>query len=95
MLLKIAIFLIAFICLAHGHDNKARYDNYRMYRVTFTTEEQLKVFQEAEARSDSYIFIGHARDLNQRLTILVAAHKIAEFSDIIEEYKIDYTILVS
>lgn len=96
MLPKLAIFcVIVFIYGVNGHENKARYDNYRLYRVHLKTEDQVKVFQQLEARSDSYIFIGHAREPNQNLTILVAAHKIAELTDIMDDKKVGYDILVS
>lgn len=90
-----AIFAIAFICYAYGQEDKARYDHYRLYRVQLKTDDQVKAFQKIEARSDSYIFIGHARELNQNLTILVAAHKTAELTGIINDYKVGFEILVS
>lgn len=91
----IAVFVCTLICFACGQGNKARYDNYRLYRVHFKTDDQVKAFQEIEARSDSYIFIGHAREINQNLTILVAAHKVAELTDILNDYKVEHEILVS
>lgn len=55
----------------------------------------MKVFQELETRSDSYVFYGHARVVNQSLTIMVAAHKIAEFViDILEKYDVQNEMLV-
>jgi hypothetical protein len=54
---------------------KARYDNYRLIRVTLKTDDHVKLFQELEAESDSYTFYGHARCIGQNLTIMVAAHK--------------------
>lgn len=98
MLVKTAIFVIAFVCFTNGQENKenkARYDNYRLYRVQLKTDDQVKLFQEIEANSDSYSFIGHARKPNQNLSILVAAHKIAELTDIMNNNKIGYEILVS
>ncbi|XP_031627789.1 zinc carboxypeptidase isoform X2 [Contarinia nasturtii] len=92
----ISIFVIALICLANGQENKedkARYDNYRMYSVHLKTEEHVKVFQEIEARSDSYIFMGHARQANQNLSILAAAHKIADLTDIMHQFNISYKVL--
>lgn len=56
-------------------ENKARYDNYQLVRVSLKTEEHVKLFQELEAESDSYTFYGHARKVDQELTIMVAAHK--------------------
>lgn len=95
MLSKTLLILIGFICLVNGVEDKARYDNYRVYRVHLKTDDAVKVFQEIEAHTDSYIFMGHPREPNQNLTILVAAHKIAELTDIMSDNKIDYLILVS
>ncbi|XP_063704888.1 zinc carboxypeptidase-like [Culicoides brevitarsis] len=73
---------------------KARYDHYRLYRVHLATDEQLKTFQELEARSDSYVFYGHARVVGQKVTLMVAAHKIAEFAvDILDKYGVQYELL--
>lgn len=78
-----------------SENTKARYDNYRLYRVHLGNDQQLKVFQELETRSDSYVFYGHARVVNQSLTIMVAAHKIAEFViDILEKYDVQNEMLV-
>jgi hypothetical protein len=54
---------------------KARYDNYRLVRLTLKTQEHVDVLQELEEQSDSFTFYGHALNPNQNLTILVAAHK--------------------
>lgn len=76
-------------------DSKARYDKYRLYRVHLGNETHLKVFQELEARSDSYVFYGHARVVTQNLTLMVAAHKTAEFVvDILQKYDVQHEILV-
>uniref|UniRef100_A0A336L5U0 Zinc carboxypeptidase A 1 n=1 Tax=Culicoides sonorensis TaxID=179676 RepID=A0A336L5U0_CULSO len=75
-------------------DFKARYDHYRLYRVYLRNEEQLKAFQELETRSDSYVFYGHARVVGQSVTIMVAAHKTAEFIvDILQRYDVRNEIL--
>lgn len=96
MLLKTLIICFAWIfVVVHGIEDKACYDNYRLYRVHLKTDDQVKVFQQIEARSDSYIFIGHAREANQNLTILVAAHKVADLTDILAANNVGYKILVS
>lgn len=95
---KFNLFVIILLAImAQGQatvENKARYDNYRLYRVTFDTEEQVKIFQELEAQSDSCVFIGHAREIGQKLSILVAAHKIADLTDLVTRYNVEHTILV-
>ena len=95
MILKTLIIYFAWIYLVYGTEDKARYDNYRVYRVHLKIDEQVKIFQELEAKSDGYIFIGHARKCNQYLIILVAAHKIATLTDILKSNEFDYKVLVS
>lgn len=77
------------------NNNKARYDHYKLVRVGLKSEDHVKLFQEIEAESDSYTFYGHARKIGQELTILVAAHKAFEFSDIVERYGLNYIVLVN
>jgi hypothetical protein len=92
------IFLVLILILGFNlfqvESNKARYDNYRLYRFLLKTPEQVKIFQQIEAESDSYDFIGHAREPGQKLTIVVSAAKIAEIHDIIDRFQVEYQILV-
>lgn len=74
---------------------KARYDNYALYRLHIKTEVQVKILQELEERSDSYVFYGHALRPDQKLTIMAAAHKLVEIEEILERYGIGGEILVS
>lgn len=94
---RLTIFTILFgvFSLAIGLENKARYDNYRLYRVTLKTDEHVKLFQELEERSDSYEFYGHARQKNQKLTFLAAAHKIGQMTYLLKAHKIEHVILVN
>lgn len=90
------VLFVAFVIVmsCDKNVNKARYDNYRLVRLTIKSEEHVDLFQELEEQSDSYTFYGHALNPNQNLTILVAAHKIFEIYDIVERYDLDYTVLV-
>lgn len=74
--------------------DKARYDYYRIYRVHLETDDHVKLFQEIEERSDSYTFIGHARHPNQDLSILVAAHKVGEITDLLQMNNVTAQVLV-
>ncbi|KAL7736782.1 hypothetical protein ACLKA6_015627 [Drosophila palustris] len=73
--------------------DQARYDYYRIYNVRFDNEEQIKLFQQLEEQSDSLTFIGHAREIGQKLSILVAAHRVADFADLLETYKLEHRVL--
>ncbi|XP_030557731.1 zinc carboxypeptidase [Drosophila novamexicana] len=73
--------------------DQARYDHYRIYNVQFDNEEQIKLFQQLEKESDSLTFIGHAREIGQKLSILVAAHRVADFADLLDTYKLQHRVL--
>lgn len=93
-LLAFLLILFGIVFSIDGLVNKARYDNYRIYRVTLKTSDHVRWFQELEERSDSYTFYGHARQTDQDLTILVAPHKIGEFTDLLKTRNVDHKILV-
>ncbi|TDG46387.1 hypothetical protein AWZ03_007161 [Drosophila navojoa] len=80
-------------CAGNGAKDQARYDHYRIYNVQFDNEEQIKLFQKLEEQSDSLTFIGHAREIGQKLSILVAAHRVADFADLLETYKLKHRVL--
>lgn len=73
--------LFVYLCLlslamsCESDENQARYDNYRLVRLTLKTQEHVDLLQELEEESDSYTFYGHALKPDQNLTVLVAAHK--------------------
>lgn len=73
-------------------DNSARYDNYRLYEVMIETEEQHKVLQILEVKSDSYIFLRSRTKLNPSLTIAVAPHKFAEFAELMHIEKFSHQL---
>ncbi|KAI8036814.1 hypothetical protein M5D96_010124 [Drosophila gunungcola] len=73
--------------------DQARYDNYRIYNVEFENEEQIALFQKLEEQSDSLTFIGHAREIGQKLSILVAAHRVADIADLLQTYKVKHRVL--
>lgn len=81
-------------CGGAAPPDQARYDNYRIYNVEFENEEQIALFQKLEDQSDSLTFIGHAREIGQKLSILVAAHRVADFADLLKTYKLKHRVLV-
>ncbi|XP_055856253.1 zinc carboxypeptidase-like [Episyrphus balteatus] len=71
----------------------ARYDYYRMYYVNIDTAKHVEILQKLEEISDSCSFIGHAREPGQKLTIMVAAHKVPEFVDLLKTYDVKHRVL--
>ncbi|XP_039431184.1 zinc carboxypeptidase-like isoform X1 [Culex pipiens pallens] len=87
----IPLVLIAFALAAS--ENRARYDHYRLYRVQLVSDEQVRMFQDLEAKSDSCTFYGHARQPGQELTIMVAASKVADFEDLLDRFLVSGRVL--
>lgn len=77
------------------NDGRVRYDQSRLYRVEFVDERGVKAFQKLEQETDSMQFIGHVREPNQKLSILVMGHKVADMEDLLNYYKIKHTMQVS
>uniref|UniRef100_A0A1A9X3N1 Zinc carboxypeptidase A 1 n=1 Tax=Glossina brevipalpis TaxID=37001 RepID=A0A1A9X3N1_9MUSC len=73
--------------------DRARYDNYRIYSVEFSNKEQVEIFKKLEKQSDSMSFIGHPREVGQKLSILIAAHKVSDITALLKQYEVKYRIL--
>ncbi|KAH8310367.1 hypothetical protein KR044_000986, partial [Drosophila immigrans] len=72
---------------------QARYDHTRIYNVELATAAHVQIFQALEAASDSCSFMGHARVPGQKLTIMVAGQKVADFDDLLHSYNVSHRIL--
>lgn len=75
-------------------ENKSRYDNYRVYKLNIENIDQVRMLQALEENSDS-LLMGHARNAGQQLTIILPAHLIGEFTNLLERYSLKHEILVS
>ncbi|XP_053672777.1 zinc carboxypeptidase A 1-like [Anopheles nili] len=71
----------------------ARYDNYRLYRVTPVNEQQLRVVAAMEQTSDSLVFLETARKVGDRFDIVVAPHKLADFTEALETEYIPHEVI--
>uniref|UniRef100_A0A182SUF2 Zinc carboxypeptidase A 1 n=1 Tax=Anopheles maculatus TaxID=74869 RepID=A0A182SUF2_9DIPT len=85
--------VVAFGVVAIQAAEVARYDNYRLYRVTPQSEEQLKVVAAMEQASDSLIFLETARKVGDRFDIVVAPHKLADFTETLEADYIPHLVI--
>uniref|UniRef100_A0A2M3ZAH4 Zinc carboxypeptidase A 1 n=1 Tax=Anopheles braziliensis TaxID=58242 RepID=A0A2M3ZAH4_9DIPT len=94
MFLIAPLIVAALLGCVTTNPNVARYDNVRLYRFFIETEEQVQMLQNLESISDSYAFMGHARQMNQNLTVMISAHKIAEITELMSRYKLQGTVLL-
>uniref|UniRef100_A0A1B0DBQ1 Zinc carboxypeptidase A 1 n=1 Tax=Phlebotomus papatasi TaxID=29031 RepID=A0A1B0DBQ1_PHLPP len=90
----ILCLIVSVVVISCGIEDKARYDNYRIYRFHLATEDQVRIMQELDLKSDSFIYFGSARYPIQNLTIIAAAHKVPEIEDLCERYQITHEVLV-
>lgn len=72
---------------------QARYDHTRIYNVELETASHVELFQKLETASDSCSFMGHARVPGQKLTIMVAGQKVADFDNLLHSYNVSHRIL--
>lgn len=82
--LLVAIICVLFCAIAsstepNADDVRTRYDNYHLYDVTPSTDEQLHLIDELWRTSDSHVFLQTSRHLGADWLLVVAPHKLAEF----------------
>nr|ALN12434.1 carboxypeptidase A [Anopheles stephensi] len=87
------VAVVAFGGVAIEAAEVARYDNYRLYRVTPQSEEQLRAVAAMEQASDSLIFLETARKVGDRFDIVVAPHKLADFTETLEADYIQHQVI--
>jgi carboxypeptidase A len=66
--------------------SKARFDNYKVYRITVENEEMAKVLQHLENHNPEYMFWETASNARQAADLVVPPHKLPEFEDIMAKY---------
>ncbi|XP_062551473.1 zinc carboxypeptidase A 1-like [Armigeres subalbatus] len=76
-------FVAIFLCFGvttHGNE-VARYDHYRVYEAIPSSNNQLKLLEDLERSSDSLIFLKRGDHVGAKFNIVVAPHKLADFSE--------------
>ncbi|XP_055548541.1 zinc carboxypeptidase A 1-like [Wyeomyia smithii] len=93
-LLKTSRVLVALLCIsAVLCVEVARYDNYPVYEVTIGSADQLRVLQELRESSDSYIFLHGGSKIGDKFNVVVAPHKLADFTETLENDYIKFRMI--
>ncbi|XP_055640704.1 zinc carboxypeptidase A 1-like [Toxorhynchites rutilus septentrionalis] len=71
----------------------ARYDHYRVYQAIPNTQEQLKTLDQLRSSSDSFIFLEAGTKVGDEFNIVVAPHKLADFTETMESAEICVKVL--
>lgn len=87
--------LILGLCLLAGaaQAERARYDNYRVYHATASSEQELAVLKDLEGASDSIMFLDGIHSINKPIKVVVAPHKVPDFLEIMGTNEVDYELL--
>lgn len=72
---------------------KDRFDNHRLYGVHIDTLDQLKLFRNLEENSDGFLLWNYPV-LGDTVDVMVAPHKLAEFSDLTDLYNLQISLKI-
>lgn len=72
---------------------KARYDNYKLYSMQLSTEEQAKAVDELAQNVHSYDFWSDP-SMVRDTDVMIPPHKIADFEDFLTTFNITFHIKV-
>nr|AAT36730.1 carboxypeptidase A [Aedes aegypti] len=81
--------------LAVALSERARFDNYRLYRIQVETIQQLEVLQAVEQLGDGYSFWSEPVNVDSHVELVVPPHKFGEFGELVERYELQAELSVS
>ncbi|XP_053678721.1 uncharacterized protein LOC128729091 [Anopheles nili] len=84
--MKFLLVCLAFALLGAVVAEKARYDNYRVYRVRIQTIQHLELLQAIEQYPDGYSFWSDPVKVGTEVLLVVPPHQRGHFSDIRARY---------
>uniref|UniRef100_A0A1I8JW39 Zinc carboxypeptidase A 1 n=1 Tax=Anopheles quadriannulatus TaxID=34691 RepID=A0A1I8JW39_ANOQN len=84
--MKLLLVCIAIALFGAIVAEKARYDNYRVYRIRVQTDRQLELLQAIEQYPDGYTFWNEPTKVGTEVLLVVPPHKRGHFSDIRAQY---------
>lgn len=88
----VLLFVIYFVSISC---DKARFDNYRVYRVWIENQEQLELLQELESNQDGLSFFELPIPSRNTAEIIVPPHKFADIADLFDKYNMKSEIKIS
>lgn len=87
--MKLFVVAIFVACLAVTFGEKIRFDNYRVYSLNVTNENQLKELHELENSSDGTTFLVSPSSVGQNAELLVPPHKFADIAELFKAHDIE------
>nr|CAD7256038.1 unnamed protein product [Timema shepardi] len=87
------LFLLA-LALGVALAGKARFDNYVVYRVVPTTQDQVDALRDIEDQPDGLNFWAGPTQPNGTVDVMVPPHKIADFEDMMNIINANYVVFI-
>ncbi|XP_067625455.1 zinc carboxypeptidase A 1-like [Eurosta solidaginis] len=87
------ILALCLMAVAVSIAERARYDNYRVYKVTASDEKELEFVKKMESSSDSLIFLDGVQIVKKSMEVVVAPHKLPDFLKALKSQDIDFELL--
>ncbi|XP_055599295.1 zinc carboxypeptidase-like [Uranotaenia lowii] len=84
--------LLFLALVASSIAEKARYDNYRLYRIQIENTEQLEVLRGIEEIGEGYDFWTEPANVGSHADLVVPPHKFGEFSDFVERFNLQASL---
>lgn len=88
----VLLFVIYFVSIS---SEKARFDNYRVYRVWIENQKQFDILQELDGNQDGISFFDLPIPSRNTAEIIVPPHKFADIADLFDKYNIKSEIKIS
>lgn len=90
----LSIFLCTWL-LSIAVADRARFDNYRVYKLSIETEKQLEVLRQIENYPDGYSFWESPLFVGGQSEIVVPPHKFGAFSELCDEFGFKHKLKIT
>ncbi|XP_055627088.1 zinc carboxypeptidase-like [Toxorhynchites rutilus septentrionalis] len=95
MKLNVLFTVIALVvAISVAGAEKARFDNYRVYRIRIENVKQLEVLQAIEQLGEGYSYWREPVNVNTEVDLVVPPHKFAEFGEVVEQHELPAELTV-
>lgn len=82
--MKSFVVAILFACFVGAFGEKVRFDNYRVYSLNVTNDEQLKVLRDFEGNTDGTTFLESPTAVGHTAELLVPPQKFDDITKLFE-----------
>lgn len=75
--------------------SRISYDNYKVYKATPSNAAELEVLKNLDGSSDSIMFLNGVHAVNRDVSVMVAPHKVVDFSRVMKSNGINFNVMTN